>query len=120
MNWTSWLILLSIVVVFLLIRRIGQLSERKAREYLGEGALVIDVRSEGEFAAKHLRGAINIPVDRVDSLAPQRLKDRNQVLLLHCESGMRSAAAQRKLARMGFTRAYNLGSYGRAARILGR
>lgn len=120
MNWTSWLILLSIIVIFLLIRRIGQLSEPKAREFLQQGALVIDVRSEQEFAARHLRGAINIPVDRVDNLAPHRLKDRNQVLLLHCESGMRSAAARRKLARLGFTRAYNLGSYGRAARILGR
>ncbi len=119
MTSTSWLILASIFVVFLLLRRVGQISARAARAYFEQGAQVIDVRSEAEFAARHLRGAINIPVDRIESIAPQRLKDRNQVLLLHCASGMRSATAQKELARMGFARAYNVGSYSRAARILG-
>jgi len=118
MNWTSWLIVLSIFVVFLLLRRVGQVSARAAHEYLQHGALVIDVRSEPEFAARHLRGVISMPVDRIESMAPQRLKDPNQVLLLHCQSGMRSAVARKKLAGMGFTRVFNLGSYGRAARIV--
>ena len=120
MNWTGWLILLAVVAAFLLIRQIGQIPARAAREHLRHGAVVIDVRSEREYAAGHLRGAVNMPVDRIETMAPERLKDRNQVLLLHCHSGTRSAVARKKLARMGFARAFNLGSYGRAARIVGQ
>ncbi len=119
MNWTNWLILAAVVVAFLLLKRLGQISARAARAHLEQGALVIDVRSEGEFSAAHLPRAINMPVDRIEAMAPQRLKDRNQVLLLHCQSGMRSAVARKRLAAMGYAHAFNLGSYGRAARIVG-
>lgn len=119
MNATSVVVLAILVVVFLLVKRIGQISLRAARDYLEKGATVIDVRSEVEFAAGHLRGAINLPLDRIETLAPVRLKDRNQVLLLHCQSGMRSAVAAKKLTRLGYPRTFNVGSYARAARIAG-
>jgi phage shock protein E len=119
MNETSIIILAVIVVVFLLFKQFSQISSRAAREHLEKGALIVDVRSEVEFAAGHLRRAINMPMDQIEAIAAQRLKDRNQVLLLHCQSGMRSSVAARKLARMGYTRAFNLGSFARAARIAG-
>ena len=118
MNSTGWIILVGSVVVFWLLRSRGQVSPRLAREYLQHGAQVVDVRSEQEFAAGHLRGAINIPLDRLQTTAPKKLLDPTQVLLLHCHSGMRSAVARRQLVRMGYSAAFNLGSYGRAARIL--
>jgi rhodanese-related sulfurtransferase len=46
------------------------------------------------------------------------VKDKNQVLLLHCHSGSRSGEARRKLKAMGYTQSFNLGSYERAAEIL--
>jgi rhodanese-related sulfurtransferase len=48
------------------------------------------------------------------------VKDKNQVLLLHCLSGTRSAMAKIKLKKMGYPNAFNLGSYGRAEGILKR
>jgi phage shock protein E len=119
MNWTNIVILAAIAVVFLLLKRIGLISSRAAREHLEKGAIVIDVRTEEEFATGHLRRAINMPMDQIESMAPRRLKDRNQVLLLHCHSGMRSATAVKKLKRMGYASAFNLGSFGRAGRIAG-
>lgn len=119
MNETGILVLIGVVVVFLLFRRIGQISSHAARGYLENGAMLIDVRSEVEFAAGHLRRAVNMPSDRIQAMAPQRLKDRNQILLLHCQSGMRSAVAAKKLKRMGYTHAFDVGSYARAARIAG-
>lgn len=118
--YTGWLILLGIVLVLTLMQRRGRISVDAAREHLRKGAVVVDVRTEAEFAAGHLQGAVNIPLDRLEALAPQRLRDQKQILLLHCQSGMRSAVARKKLAAMGYASAVNLGSYGRAARILAK
>jgi phage shock protein E len=105
------------VVVFIL-KRIDQISPKDAVAYLKNGAMVIDVRSPGEFNSAHLPNAINLPLGEIESVLPRRVKDKNQVLLLHCHSGMRSGMAKRKLKVLGYANAFNLGSYGRAERIL--
>jgi len=120
MSWTPLLIAIGIVTAFLLIKRLGQVSAKSARAYLQQGALVIDVRSNAEFQAGHLHYAIHIPIEELDTLVARRVKNKNQVLLLHCQSGMRSAVARRKLTRLGYAHVFNLGSYSRAARIVGR
>jgi rhodanese-related sulfurtransferase len=107
-----------IVAVTLLLKRAGLISPGDARTYLQTGALLIDVRTEGEFSSGHLPNAINLPLDQIETSLPSRVADKNQVLLLHCQSGMRSGLAKRKLNRLGYSKAYNLGSYGRAAQIV--
>jgi phage shock protein E len=97
----------------------GQISVAAAAEHLKHGALVIDVRSPAEFSSAHLRQAINMPLPEIEQLIAGQVKDKNQVLLLHCQSGGRSGAAKKKLAALGYAEAYNLGSYDRAARIVG-
>jgi rhodanese-related sulfurtransferase len=82
--------------------------------------LLIDVRSKAEFNSGHLPKAVNMPLDEIESSMPRRVKDMDQVLLLHCQGGSRSSAAVKKLNAMGYAKAFNLGSYGRAARVLGR
>lgn len=118
MNWTPWLIIAAMVAVVLVLKKSGQISAKAALEYLKRGALVIDVRSPGEFRSGHLAKAVNIPLDEIGSAIPQRVKDKNQVLLLHCASGMRSGLARSKLKSMGYMNVFNLGSYGRAERIV--
>ena len=118
MNWTTILIIVVAIALFLTISKAGQVSARDAAAYLKNGALVIDVRTPGEFNARHLTNAINIPLDEIETAVPQRVKDKSQVLLLHCASGMRSGVAQKKLNSLGYTNAFNLGSYGRAESIL--
>ena len=119
MNWIALLILAGLLLALLLFRRLRHLSAKAARAYLQQGALVVDVRSNAEFQAGHLRDAIHIPMNELDTLIARRVKDRNQVLLLHCQSGNRSAAARRRLVALGYAHAFSLGSYGRAARIVG-
>ncbi len=118
MNWTPILIFAAVVAVVFVMKRAGQISAKAALMRLKKGALVIDVRSPGEFNSGHLRTAINIPLDEIETVLPRRVKDKNQVLLLHCASGMRSGMARRKLKSMGYANAFNLGSYGRAESIL--
>ena len=118
MNWRILLIIGVVAAVFIGLKRTGLVSARAAREYLKNGALVIDVRTVGEFNSGHLPNAINIPLDEIETVLPNRVPDKNQVLLLHCQSGMRSGMAQRKLKGLGYANAFNLGSYGRAESIL--
>jgi phage shock protein E len=120
MNWTPLLILAAIVAVVLIMKKSGQISANDALKYLKDGALVIDVRSVGEFNSGHFAKAMNIPLDEIATALPQRVKDKNQVLLLHCASGMRSGVAKSKLKGMGYTNAFNLGAYGRAEEIMSK
>jgi len=118
MNWTTILVIAAIITVIFMIKKSGQISPKDALAYLKNGALVIDVRSPGEFNSGHLPTAINIPLDEIETALPRRVKDKNQVLLLHCQSGMRSGMAKQKLKSVGYTNVFNLGSYGRAESIL--
>ena|ERR1035441_1976068 len=118
MNWTITLAVVVIIALFLMISKAGEISAKEAAVYLKNGALVIDVRTPGEYNSGHLTNAINIPLAEIETVVPQRVKDKRQVLLLHCASGMRSGIAQKKLNSLGYTNAFNLGSYRRAESLL--
>jgi len=118
MNWTTALIILAVVAVVYMLKRVGQISPKAAQTHLKNGALVIDVRSPAEFNSGHLPNAINLPLNEIEIALPRRVKDKNQLLLLHCQSGMRSGVARKKLKGMGYANAFNLGSYGRAAQVV--
>ena len=85
MNWTTTLVIAVVVVVIFILKKAGQISAKDARAHLKNGALVIDVRSRGEFNSGHLPNAVNIPLDEIETILPQRVKDKNQVLLLQCK-----------------------------------
>jgi phage shock protein E len=119
MKWAPLLIIAAIILVIVLLKKSGQIPAKDALAYLKDGAWVIDVRSPGEFQSGHLPGAINIPLDELESAMPRRVTDKNQVLLLHCQSGMRSGSARQKLQGMGYAKAFNLGSYTRAKDLVG-
>ena len=119
MNLVTWIVIVGAVVAFLLLKRLNLVTPATAREWLNKGALVVDVRSEGEFQERHLPGAINIPLGRLGDEIARRAPDKEQAILLHCLSGTRSGMAKARLKQMGYRNVFNLGSYGRAAGILG-
>ena len=115
-----WFILAAIGVagVVMWLKSSKSLPVSEARAYLANGAWLVDVRSPAEFSSGHLRNAKNLPLDQIETLATTALKDKNQVLLLHCQSGMRSRVAQRKLQQLGYAHAFNVGSYAQASQIV--
>ncbi len=117
-NWNIILLAAVILAVLLALKRLGLISRRAARQHLQNGAAVVDVRTSQEFQSRHLPAAVNVPLNELHNLAPRHLPDKNQVLLLHCLSGTRSAMACRIFRQMGYTNVFNLGSYGRAHRII--
>lgn len=74
------------------------------------GALILDVRSKGEFAGGHIKGAINIPVEAL-SQNLSKLKDKEKTIITCCASGMRSASAKNILKSHGYMHVYNGGGW---------
>ena len=118
MDWKIALIVMAAVGALLALKRLSFVSPSVARKCLAQGALVVDVRTAGEFQGGHLSNALNIPLDELRENLPRRVPDKNQMLLPHCLSGTRSGIAKRQSRDLGYTNAFNLGSYGRAKRIV--
>ena len=118
MNWTIAIIVGAIMVAFFIVKRMSFVSEEAARKHLAQGALVIDVRSPEEFRSGHVPDAINLPLGELRESLPHRVKDKNQVVLLHCLSGGRSGIAKGQARGLGYPNTFNLGSYARAEKIV--
>jgi phage shock protein E len=118
MTIATWIIIGTVFAAFLIFKQLNAVKPATAREWLKKGALVIDVRSEPEFQERHLPGAINIPLNRLSEEIAQRAPNKEQSLLLHCRSGTRSGMGEATLKKMGYRNVFNLGSYGRAEKIL--
>lgn len=77
-----------------------------------EGATIVDVRTSGEYASGHIKGSVNIPVDKL-SQSLGKLKDKNKPVITCCASGMRSATAKSILQSNGYEKVYNGGAWHR-------
>lgn len=65
--------------------------------------LILDVRTEEEFAEAHIEGAILIPDYEIAQKAESILTNKDQLILVYCRSGRRSKIAASELAAMGYT-----------------
>jgi phage shock protein E len=118
MNWTGVVLIAGVVVGIAAVKRVGLVSARQARVLLRQGAMVIDVRTPTEYEAGHLPETTSIPLDQLSDQVGGHAPDKNQPLLLHCLSGVRSGMGRRMLRQLGYSSVHNLGSYRRAAKIL--
>ncbi len=118
MDWPFLLVLGALGGTLFLFQRLAFVRPEVARRHLAAGALVIDVRSPEEFRAGHLPQAVNLDLAVLREELPRLVPDRNRVLLLHCLSGGRSALGSRVARKLGYPQVFNLGSLGRARRIV--
>ncbi len=84
-------------------------QEAKARMDSGDDLIIVDVRTQAEYASGHVPGAVLIPNETISDQMPALLPDLDAEVLLYCRSGNRSAQAAKKLAAMGYTRIYDFG-----------
>ena len=77
---------------------------------ISQGAIILDVRSTGEFESGHLKGSLNIPVNRLGN-SMTKLKDKEKPIIACCAFGARSASAVSMLKRAGYTNVHNGGSW---------
>lgn len=71
-----------------------------AQSAIDGGAQIIDVRTAGEFQMGHIPGAVNVPVDQLESAATSW--DRDAKYLVYCATGSRSVTAVQLMQGLGF------------------
>lgn len=74
-----------------------------------EGVVTVDVRTESEYKAGHIPGAILVVNEQIGDAAPAELPDKDATLLVYCRSGRRSADAAKKLIKLGYKKVYDFG-----------
>ena len=79
-------------------------------ELVSRGAVIVDVRSKGEYSGGHIKGSLNIPLDQLRSNLV-KLKDKSKPVITCCASGMRSASAKAILKAEGYQEVYNGGGW---------
>ncbi len=62
------------------------------KEFIDKGAVIIDVRTSGEFQGGHIKGSKNIPLNTIGNQI-ESIKKMNKPVITCCASGMRSAQA---------------------------
>jgi rhodanese-related sulfurtransferase len=88
-------------------------NERRVMALLPElkrnGAMLVDVRSEAEFAGGNAPGSVNIPLQGLGS----RLKEipSSAPVVLCCASGTRSGMAKLMLKKNGYGQVFNIGKW---------
>jgi len=103
------------LVLFYFIQRSEPVSARTIApadyqsEFVESGAahLLLDVRTPEEFASGHIAGAVNIPLDTLESRMSEVPKD--QPVVVYCRSGNRSAQAADLLEEAGYSNIRDLG-----------
>ena len=118
MNASTLIMIAVALVAFFVFKQMGSAKPGEAKALLKKGARVIDVRTEAEFRAGHLKVAKNLPLGELKELIIREVPDKSTPILLHCASGARSGAGKRMLTEMGYQTVLNLGSFGRARSIV--
>ena len=100
----------ALVGLNLLDGRFRQVPVSEVRNLVENGAYIVDVREKGEYAASHLKNAVNIPLSELRMRLNEIPKDCP--VYLHCRSSQRSYNAIMALYQHGFDNVINIaGSY---------
>ncbi len=75
-----------------------------------QDAVLLDIRDTAAYAGGHILNARNIPMAQLDERAAElgRQKDKTKPVIVYCDTGVRSAAAEATLAKHGFEKVFAL------------
>jgi phage shock protein E len=71
--------------------------------------ILVDVRTQEEYSEEHIPNALLVPVDELESLAPNMMPDKDATYIIYCRSGNRSATAAQNLVELGYMNIYDMG-----------
>lgn len=89
-------------------QRIREVSPQEAKELIGSGALVLDVRDKEEYEGGHLDGAVNVSRGTLEMRITEVVSDKDAPIVCHCAGGNRGALATDTLQRLGYRNVVNL------------
>ncbi|MBU3646838.1 MAG: rhodanese-like domain-containing protein [Limnohabitans sp.] len=73
-----------------------------------EKGVVIDVCSADEFAQGHIKGAVNVPLDELESRLDKAVKNKSNPVIMVCAAGARSKRAQAMAQKLGYEKVHSL------------
>ena len=88
-----------------------QITAKEAKEIMDTETdyIIVDARTEEEFAEGHIKDAVLIPEYEIKDRAEKELPDKDALILVYCRSGRRSKIASEELARLGYTNVKEFG-----------
>ena len=88
-----------------------QITPQQAKEIMDteQEYIIIDARTEEEFAEGHIENAILIPEYEIKDRAEKELPDKDALILVYCRSGRRSKIASEELIKLGYTNVKEFG-----------
>jgi rhodanese-related sulfurtransferase len=90
-------------------RGVRKLSPSDATRLINhEDAVIVDVRSDGEFRQGHIVNALNIPESQLAERLGKLNKYRSRPIITTCRTGQISIKASGKLVADGFEKVYSL------------
>ena len=112
-NWMLFLIVISSGAMLLvpMLQKAGQgaLSAEGAVQLINrQRAVVVDIRPPEEFAAGHVTGARNVPLDQLEAKLAGTVKNKSLPLLIVCASGARAQRAVAVARKLGYEQAQAL------------
>jgi len=112
-NWT--LIAVALTSGFFLLLPVVQgatatgISPAEAVQCMNrDKGVVIDVCSAAEFAESHIKGAVNVPLDELETRLDKAVKNKSTPLILVCAAGSRSKRAQALAQKLGYEKVHSL------------
>ncbi|MBQ7302287.1 MAG: rhodanese-like domain-containing protein [Clostridia bacterium] len=84
-------------------------TEAKALMDSEENFIILDVRTDAEYAEGHIADAVLIPHEEITAKAEEVLLDKDQLILVYCRSGRRSKIAAEALVALGYTNVKEFG-----------
>lgn len=83
-----------------------ELAKKKIKE---DKAILLDVRTPGEYAAGNIKGSTLMPFHTIKTAAPAKI-ELDRPVIVYCETGARSMKAAKMLEILGYKEVYDLGS----------
>jgi len=87
-------------------------GSRAQKLFNDSGAVIVDVRSKAEYDERHVKGAILMPHDIVQTMAQAVLSDKNSTIIVYCRTGRRTKLAANSLFNLGYKNVYDMGGIG--------
>lgn len=103
------IIIIGVVMLGIFKNIFGQKDNTELKEVLADNAYLVDVRTPSEFASGSVKGAVNIPLDKISGQLSKFKGKKN--IVVFCRSGNRSSQAKSILEKNGFKNVVNGGTW---------
>ena len=110
------IIIIGVVMLGIFKNLFDQKDNVQLKEIIKEGAFLVDVRTPSEFGSGSVKGAVNIPLDKVSGQL-SKFKGKKHIVVF-CRSGNRSSQAKSILEKNGFDNVINGGTWNNVQKVI--